>query len=305
MTTIIMPDNSFRNVRIVEVGPRDGLQNEKKILSTADKFSLIEKLVSCGIRHIEATSFVRAPRIPQLADAEDLFASINRSPQCKGVHFSALVPNLKGLAAAIIVYVKEIAVFTATSDAFNLKNINATVEESFRRISSVCEGARKEGIRIRGYISTAFGCPYGGDSSVSSIVRISKKLFDMGAYEVVIADTIGTAIPEKVAEVVAALKDNFSLRKMAMHFHDTRKMAVANTLTAFEEGITVFDASVGGLGGCPYAPGASGNVATEDLVRLFDSLGVETGISKSGLEKTASWIRGVIGSKPLFHLDPE
>ncbi len=305
LLVFIMSDNSFSSVRIVEVGPRDGLQNEKKILSTADKFSLIEKLVSCGIRHMEATSFVRAPRVPQLADAEDLFAFINRSPQCKGVHFSVLVPNLKGLAAAILAHAKEIAVFTATSDAFNLKNINATVEESLRRISLACDGARKEGIKIRGYISTAFGCPYGGDASVSSIVKISQELFKLGAYEVVIADTIGTATPEKVGEVVAVLKDNFSLRNIAMHFHDTGKMAVANTLKAFEEGIMVFDASVGGLGGCPYAPGASGNVATEDLVRLFDSLGVETGISRTALEETASWIRGVLGNQPLSHLDPE
>ena len=292
-------DNGCGNVRIVEVGPRDGLQNEKKILSTANKFSLIEKLVSCGINHIEATSFVRAPRIPQLADAEDLFTFINESPKCKGVRFSALVPNVKGLGAAISVNVKEIAVFTATSDAFNLKNINATVEESLRRISLVCDGARKKGMKIRGYISTAFGCPYGGDASASAIVRISKALFDMGAYEVVIADTIGTATPEKVVEIVTALKDYFSLDKMAMHFHDTTKMAVANTRVAFEEGITVFDASVGGLGGCPYAQGASGNVATEDLVGLFDSLGVVTGISRKGVKETASWIRGVLGSETL------
>ena len=294
-----MTEYPYRNVRIVEVGPRDGLQNENMILSTADKFSLIEKLVSCGIKHIEATSFVRAPRIPQLADAEDLFMLINGSPECKGVHFSALVPNVKGLDGAINANVREIAVFTATSDAFNLKNINATVEESLRRISLVCDRARKEGIKIRGYISTAFGCPYGGDASVPSIIKIAGDLFDMGAHEVVIADTIGTATPEKVLEIVSALKDCFSLDKMAMHFHDTRKLAVVNTRVAFEEGITVFDASVGGLGGCPYAQGASGNVATEDLVGLFDSLGVVTGISRRLVKETASWIRGVLGSKTL------
>ena len=290
-----MPENSYKSVRIVEVGPRDGLQNEEKIVSTSDKFRLIEKLVACGIKYIETTSFVRAPRIPQLADAEDLFALINRSPQCKGVHFSALVPNLKGLEAAIGADVKVIAVFTATSDAFNRKNINATVEESLRRISFVCAGAQREGMKIRGYVSTAFGCPYGGDSSVGAVINVSRELFHMGAHEVSIGDTIGTATPGKVVEVVRALKDNFPLKKIAMHFHDTGKMAIANTLAAFEEGITVFDSSVGGLGGCPYARGASGNVATEHLLSLFHSLGVETGISFTGLKETASWIRNVLG----------
>jgi len=289
-----MLDNYSRNVRIVEVGPRDGLQNEKRVLSTADKFRLITKLVGCGIKHIETTSFVRAPRIPQLADAEDLFVLINRSLLCEGVHFSALVPNLKGLEAAINVNVKEIAVFTATSEAFNLKNINATIDESLQRISSVCIGAKKKEMKIRGYVSTAFGCPYGGDASVASIIKISRELFDMGAYEVSIGDTIGTATPGKVVEVVRVLKDNFPLEKIAMHFHDTGKMAISNTLAAFEEGITVFDSSVGGLGGCPYAQGATGNVASEHLLSLFDSLGVETGISLNELRETASWIRHLL-----------
>ena len=289
-----MLEHCSKSVRIVEVGPRDGLQNEQKILSTKDKFSFIEKLIDSGVSSIEATSFVRAPKIPQMADAEELFYLINQNRDFDRVTFSALVPNVKGLEAAIKSGVKEIAVFTATSDEFNQKNINATVEESLERISLVCKAAKKEKIKIRGYVSTAFGCPYGGDDSIQSTIKVSTKLFEMGAYEVSIGDTIGSATPKRVIELVKALKENFPQDTIAMHFHDTKKMALANILTSFEEGITVFDSSTGGLGGCPYAIGSSGNVATELLVYLFDSLGVETGIDLGRLEETSSWVKKLI-----------
>jgi hydroxymethylglutaryl-CoA lyase len=288
-------ENIPSSIKIVEVGPRDGLQNEKKILTTAQKLQFISGLVSSGLEDIEVTSFVRAPKIPQLVDAPELFQMLNDSKlNNKKINFSALVPNLKGMDAAIKSGVKEIAVFSATSDEFNKKNINATVEKSLERIKPVCDLAIGEGIKVRGYISTAFGCPYGGDSSIKSLLKVSEALFKMGVYEISVGDTIGSAHPLLVKEIIKALRSSFDLNRVAMHFHDTKNMAIVNVLTSLEEGITIFDSSAGGLGGCPYAKGASGNVATEDLVYLFEKLGIKTGIDLTKLKVVAGSIKNIL-----------
>jgi hydroxymethylglutaryl-CoA lyase len=276
-------------IRIVEVGPRDGLQNEKTILATEDKFRFIELLAAAGLRTIEVTSFVKAPAIPQMADAAELFAKVRRELPT-GIAFPCLVPNLKGFEAARNLGVEEIAVFTATSDAFTKKNINATVDESFARISEVAEAAKRDGVRVRGYVSTAFGCPYEGAMDVKKLIAVTKRLFDLGVYEVSVGDTIGVAVPGQVRAFIRALKSEFPVGKLAMHFHDTRGLAPTNIYVSLEEEITTFDASAGGLGGCPYAKGATGNVATEDVWYLLNSLGLQTGIDVEKLAAASRFI---------------
>lgn len=272
-------------IRIVEVGPRDGLQNEKSILSTEDKYEFIKSLTETGLKTIEVTSFVKAPAIPQMADATELFTKVRDNLGNLGIAFPCLVPNIKGYEAAKALGVKEIALFTATSDSFTKKNINASVDESFEKMGLVAAEAKKDGIMVRGYISTAFGCPYEGQMDVKKLLSVTKRLFDLGVYEVSVGDTIGVATPMQVRSFIKALKNEFPIGKLAMHFHDTRGMALANILVSVEEGITTFDSSAGGLGGCPYAKGATGNVATEDVWYLLNSLGLETGID---IEKLAS-----------------
>jgi hydroxymethylglutaryl-CoA lyase len=277
-------------IRIVEVGPRDGLQNEKAILSTEDKFTFISMLAESGLKCIEVTSFVKAPAIPQMADAHDLYTRVTKELKGTGISFPCLVPNLKGYETAVRLGVKEIAVFTATSDSFTKKNINASIEESFDRIGEVFQEAKKDGVLVRGYVSTAFGCPYEGEIDVKKLISVTKRLFDLGAYEVSIGDTIGVAKPQQVRGAIRALKNEFSLGKLAMHFHDTRGMALTNIHVSLEEGITTFDSSAGGLGGCPYAKGATGNVATEDLWYLLYSEGLETGIDIEKLSRASQFI---------------
>lgn len=277
-------------IRIVEVGPRDGLQNEKSILATEDKFQFISSLSEAGLKSIEVTSFVKAPAIPQMADAVELYTKVKNELGGNGVSFPCLVPNLKGYETARSLGVREIAIFTATSDSFTKKNINATVDESFERMKEVCEAAKKDNVLIRGYVSTAFGCPYEGTMSVEKLISVTKRLFELGVYEVSVGDTIGVAIPQQVRGYIRALNNEFPIGKIAMHFHDTRGMALTNIYASLEEGITTFDSSAGGLGGCPYAKGATGNVATEDVWYLLHSQGLDTGIDIAKLAAASKFI---------------
>jgi hydroxymethylglutaryl-CoA lyase len=279
-------DQLPQKIRVVEVGPRDGLQNEKTLVSLDDKIQFIKKLIDAGLRDIEATSFVRKEKIPQMGDGSELCTALKSSQ----ANLISLVPNLKGLEEAIKVGVKEIAVFTSTSNTFNKKNINASIDESLVKIAEVMRLAKNNNIRIRGYISTAFGCPYEGKTSVQEFIRIAQFLQSNGAYEVSIGDTIGVAHPLQVKQFIETIRQSFSLSFFSMHFHDTRGMALANILTSLELGITSFDSSAGGLGGCPYAVGALGNVATEDLIYLLHSLGIETGVDMQKLAEASVYI---------------
>lgn len=277
-------------IKIVEVGPRDGLQNEKSILKTEDKFQFIKKLCEAGLKCVEVTSFVKAPAIPQMGDAAELFTKVKNELGNRGTDFPCLVPNLKGYEMAKNLGVKEIALFTATSDTFTQKNINASVDESFVRMGEVAHEAKKDGIKIRGYISTAFGCPYEGSQDVGKLISVSKRLFDLGVYEISIGDTIGVAKPLQVRSYLKSLKNEIDLKNVAMHFHDTRGMAPTNIFVSLEAGVTTFDSSAGGLGGCPYAKGATGNVATEDVWYLMHSQGLETGIDIQKLSEASRFI---------------
>ena len=296
-------------VRLVEVGPRDGLQNEKTIVSMEDKIRFIKNLSLAGLQEIEATSFVRAEKIPQMSDGGELFLQLSKDHDLNSTKLLSLVPNVKGMESALKVGVKNIAVFTSTSNSFNLKNINATIDESLMRISDVIKLAKSNNVKTRGYISTVFGCPYEGKTSLVELKRIAKTMFDQGIYEISLGDTIGIANPLQVRTVLEELSEDFDLNKFAMHFHDTRGMAVANVLASLELGLTNFDSSAAGLGGCPYAVGASGNVATEDLVFLFHSMGIETGIdikklaeasveilSKLNRESPSKYLKAYLGS---------
>ena len=285
-----MLNNLPKKIRIVEVGPRDGLQNEEMIVSLKDKITFIKMLSAAGLHEIEATSFVRADKIPQMSDGMELYSQLLNEPSLNKTKLISLVPNEKGLDNALSVGVKEIAVFTSTSNTFNQKNINATVDESLKLIDGVMIRANKEGLKTRAYISTAFGCPYEGATSMAELKRVAYHLENLGVYEVSIGDTTGVANPLQVKETIEFLRADFNLNFIAMHFHDTRGMAIANILAALEMGITSFDSSAGGLGGCPYAQGASGNVATEDLVYLFSNMGIETGVDMEKLAQASSFI---------------
>lgn len=282
-------------IRLVEVGPRDGLQNEKTILQTSDKFNFIKGLAESGLKSIEVTSFVKAPAIPQMADATELFTQVKNELSGHGISFPCLVPNLKGYETAKKLGVKEIALFTATSDSFTKKNINATVDESFERMEEVAQEAKKDNILVRGYVSTAFGCPYEGTMDVKKLISVTKRLFELGVYEVSVGDTIGVAVPMQVRSYIRAMKSEFPVGKLAMHFHDTRGMALTNIYASLEEEITTFDSSAGGLGGCPYAKGATGNVATEDVWYLLNSLGLDTGVDIHKLAAASRFILEKIG----------
>lgn len=276
-------------IKIVEVGPRDGLQNEKSVLSTEDKLEFIKLLSQSGLQTIEITSFVKASAIPQMSDAVELFTKV-KAALGKTINLPCLVPNLKGYETAKSLGVEEIALFSATSDSFAKKNINATVNESFEKMQEVASEAKKDNVRIRGYISTAFGCPYEGRMDVEKLLSVTERFFKLGAYEVSVGDTIGVATPIQVREYIKELKKSFPVEKLAMHFHDTRGMALTNIHVSVEEGITTFDSSAGGLGGCPYAKGATGNVATEDVWYLLKSLGLETGIDIAKLAAASQFI---------------
>jgi len=277
-------------VTIVEVGPRDGLQNEKVSVATSDKVAFIDALTAAGLPVIEVSAFVNPRRVPQMSDAADLFVRITRRP---GVRYTALVPNLTGLDRAAAAGLQEIAIFAASSEAFSRANINQGIEESFANYAAVCERARQSGMRVRAYLSTAFGCPYEGPVPQERVADLTARLLDMGAFEVAVSDTIGVAHPAQVSSVLETIAARAPLDRIALHFHDTRGTALANVLTALTIGIATFDASAGGLGGCPYAPGASGNLATEDLVYMLDGLGVETGVSLPGVVAASS----IVGAK--------
>ena len=274
-------------VRIVEVGPRDGLQNEKQIVPVADKRRLIEGLAQCGLQTVEATSFVSPKWIPQLADAEELLGQLQRQP---GVSYPVLVPNLKGYERAAACQVDEIAVFIAASDAFNQRNINATTAEAFERIEPVLARALADGVRVRSYVSTALGCPYQGEVPLADVVAAARKLHEMGCYEISLGDTIGVGTPGQARQMLQAVAAEVPMSALAVHFHDTRGQALANILACVEAGARIVDASVAGLGGCPYARGASGNVATEDVVYMLDGLGLSTGVDLQALAAMGRWI---------------
>ena len=281
-----------RHVRIVEVGPRDGLQNEKAMVSTADKIELIDRLSATGLQSIEATSFVSPRWVPQLADATEVFTGITRRP---GVHYPVLVPNEKGYERARAAGVEEIAVFTAASEAFNQRNINASIDESLQRFAPVLERARGDGVRVRGYVSTVLGCPYQGEVPLADVVRVARQLHGMGCYEISLGDTIGVGTPGKARAMLQAVAGEVPLDALAVHFHDTYGQALANLLACLEVGVSVVDASVAGTGGCPYATGASGNVATEDVVYMLHGLGIETGVDLARLADTGRWLAGRLG----------
>jgi hydroxymethylglutaryl-CoA lyase len=275
------------SVKVVEVGPRDGLQNERVTIPTDAKIAYITALGDAGLRVIEAGAFVSPKWVPQMADTAEVFANIPKDP---GVEYAVLVPNMKGLDRAIEAGVTSIAIFTAASETFNKRNINMSIDESFANYAPVAARARSEGMRVRGYVSTAFGCPYEGDVPAEKVLEVCARLLDIGCYEVSVGDTIGVGTPMQVQGVIGMLLQVIPASKLAMHFHDTRGTALANTLAALEMGIATFDASSGGLGGCPYAPGASGNMATEDLIYMLDAMAIETGVDIKRLVGASSII---------------
>lgn len=280
------------HVRIVEVGPRDGLQNEKTIVPTATKIALIDRLSATGLRSIEATSFVSPKWIPQLADAAEVFGGITRRD---GVRYPVLVPNLQGYERAHAVGADEVAVFAAASEAFSRKNINASIDESLARFEPVLERARADGVRVRGYVSTVLGCPYQGEVPLADVVRVAAGLHRAGCYEISLGDTIGIGTPRKAAAMLAAVATEVPIEALAVHFHDTRGQALANVLACLELGVAVVDAAVAGTGGCPYAKGASGNVATEDVVYMLEGMGIATGVDLEKLIETGRWLAAQLG----------
>jgi hydroxymethylglutaryl-CoA lyase len=279
-------------VRIVEVGPRDGLQNEPAQVPTATKVALIDRLSACGLETIESTSFVSPKWVPQLADAADVFAGIRRKP---GVRYPVLVPNLQGYDRARAAGVEEIAVFGAASEAFSRKNINASIAESLARFEPVLARAKDDGVAVRAYVSTVLGCPYQGEVPLDDVVRVARTLHDMGCYEVSLGDTIGVGTPGKARAMLRAVAAEVPASALAVHFHDTYGQALANVLACLEEGVAVVDAAVSGLGGCPYARGASGNAATEDVVYMLHGLGIDTGIDLDALVDTGRWLADALG----------
>jgi hydroxymethylglutaryl-CoA lyase len=279
-------------VHIVEVGPRDGLQNEKEVVPTEVKIELIGKLAAAGLRRIEATSFVNPKWIPQLADAADVLRGL---PDLPGVTYSALVPNLRGLERARETGIKEVAVFMSASESHNQKNINKTIAETFPVLEEVVREALALGMRVRGYVSTVFGCPYEGEVPLDNSRRVTDALVQMGVYEVSIGDTIGVATPKQVHETFAALVKDVTTERLAGHFHDTRGTGLANVAAALQEGIRTFDSSIGGLGGCPYAPGAAGNISTEDLVYMLSGMDCETGVDLTRLTEAGAFIQQQLG----------
>lgn len=282
------------HVTIIEVGPRDGLQNEPSFVDTPIKVDFINQLSVSGLQHIEVTSFVSAKAIPQLADNEAVFNAINKPT---GVHFSALIPNEQGMQKALGVGVKHIAIFTAASELFNQHNINCSIAESMKRIAPVMALAKANQVTVRGYVSCALGCPYEGAIKPERVVQIVNQLIELGVDEISLGDTIGVGTPKQTNELIVALRSSLPLSNMAMHFHDTYGQAIANTYAALECGITRFDSSVAGLGGCPYARGASGNVATEDILYLMHGLGIETGINIYKVVAAGDMICKALGRK--------
>lgn len=281
-----------KHVRIVEVGPRDGLQNEAARVDTATRIELVERLIAAGLRSIEVGSFVSPKWVPQMADSAEVLAAFAGR---NDVSFPVLVPNEKGLTAALAAGAREVAVFAAASEAFSQKNINCSIDESLARFAPVMASAREQGVRVRGYVSCVLGCPYQGAVPVADVVRVARRLVDMGCYEVSLGDTIGVGTALDAARMVGAVAAEIPIERIALHFHDTYGQALANTLACLDLGVAVIDASVGGLGGCPYAAGASGNLATEDLVYMLNGLGIDTGVDLDRLIGAAQFISAALG----------
>jgi isopropylmalate/homocitrate/citramalate synthase len=269
-----------RQVTIVEVGPRDGLQNEADVVPTAAKVAFVDALSAAGHSIIEVSAFVSPKWVPQMGDAAEVFAGITRKD---GVRYTALVPNLAGLTRAHAAGVREIAIFAAASETFSRTNINQTIDESLGTYRAVVTEAHARGMRVRGYLSTCFGCPFEGPVPPARVADVAARLLDLGVFEVAISDTIGVAHPGQIAQVLDAVTPRVPLPQVALHLHDTRGTALANVLAGLQYGVTTFDSAAGGLGGCPYAPGASGNLATEDLLYMLDGLGIETGVALDGV----------------------
>lgn len=279
-------------VRIVEVGPRDGLQNEAAQVPTATKIALIERLIDCGLGSVEVTSFVSPKWVAQMADADAVFRGIRRRP---GLRYPVLVPNEAGYRRAREAGAEEVAVFGAASEAFSRKNINASIEESLERFGPVLAQARADGVAVRGYVSTVLGCPYQGEVPITDVVRVARALHEMGCYEISLGDTIGAGTARQARAMLEAVATEVPMAALAVHFHDTRGQALANLYACLEAGVRVVDASVGGLGGCPYALGASGNVATEDVVFMLQGCGYDCGVDLRALIEVARWISAELG----------
>ena len=278
-------------VKLVEMGPRDGLQNEHAVIGSDDKVRYIDLLSETGLQWIEVTSFVSPKAIPQLADAADVFSRIRKAP---GVRYPVLVPNVKGYDRAKAAGVDAVAVFTAASETFTKRNINMTIDESLETFRDVVRAAKGDGMWVRGYVSTAFGSPFGDEVTPAMVVDVSMKLMEMGCNELSIGDTIGVGVPSQLDELIPALANEIPLNQLAFHFHDTRGTALANVYAALQHGVHIFDSSAGGLGGCPYAPGATGNVGTEDVIYLLHSMNIETGVDLGKVRAASRFIRGVL-----------
>ena len=279
-------------VKVVDVSPRDGLQNEPGLVKTETKVTLIHKLADCGLQMIEAGAFVSPKWVPKMANSADVFANIKRKP---GVSYSALTPNMKGLDLAIMAGVKEVAVFAAASETFSKKITNCTISESIDRFFLLCYAAQKAGIAVRGYVSCVLGCPYEGDVSPTVVAQLSTRLMDAGCYEISLGDTIGCGTPAKAQALVSEVGSAISMDNVAVHFHDTYGQALANIHAVLQQGVSVVDSSIAGLGGCPYAKGTSGNVATEDVLYMLNGLGVKTGVDMTGLLKASAYITRQLG----------
>ena len=288
MTAMTFP----KKVRLVDVGPRDGLQNEPAMVPARVKVELIERLADAGLPVVEATSFVSPKWVPQMADAAEVMAAIRRKP---GVSYPVLVPNLKGLDGALAAQADEVAIFGAATESFSRRNINCSIDESLDRFAPVCERALAEGVRVRGYVSVVLGCPYEGDVSPDAVAHVSKRLLEMGCYEISLGDTIGAGTPLKTQRMIEAVARHVPVDRIAGHYHDTYGQALANILASLELGVATFDCSVAGLGGCPYAPGATGNVATEDVLYMLDGMGIETGVDMAALVAAAQFICESVG----------
>ena len=281
-------------VSIVEVGPRDGLQNEQSLISTADKITFIDQLTAAGHRVIEVAAFVSPKWVPQMADASEVLAGITRRD---GMRYTALVPNRAGLTRAMAAGVTEVAIFAAASETFSQHNLNQSIEASLVTYADVCREALAAGLRVRGYLSTCFGCPYEGAVAPTQVAAIARRLFDLGVFEIAISDTIGMAHPGQVPQVLDAVAASVPLAQVALHFHDTRGTALANVLAGLDYGVTTFDSAAGGLGGCPFAPGAAGNLATEDLLYMLNGLGAETGVDLSRVATASQFIQTCLGHR--------
>lgn len=284
-----------KEVKIVEVGPRDGLQNEKKVIPTETKIDFINRLSKTGLKNIEVTSFVSAKRIPQLADSQTVFAGIQKNPN---ICYSVLVPNTRGMETALSLDAKHIAVFTTVSETFSQKNTHCSVAESLERIADIMLLAKQKSIPVRAYISCVLGCPYEGEVSITSVAKLAKELIHMGCYEISLGDTIGVGTPGKSQDLITAVMHEVPVQQLAVHFHDTYGQALANIFACLELGVSVIDSSIAGLGGCPYAFGASGNVATEDVLYMLQGLGIKTGIDMNALIDVSRFVSEFTGRAP-------